>query len=439
MDTHRSKKLGKNSIVIFVSQAIGIGISFIMVPLTLKQLGSSEYGIWITLVGIIEWFNFFDIGLGHGLRNKYAESKAKGELSDLKKYVSTTFFMMLLISISIFILFTSISFFMDWAKILNAPPELKYILRNLSLILIGMFCIRFVVNLISIILTADQNPAIPACLTTFGNLLALLSVLFLIYIDKVNLFNLGLLMSISQVCPLIIAWLIFFKRKYSYLTPKIKYFSKYHLRNIFGFGSRFFLIQITALIMLQSNNLIIANVCGLKDVTNFNIGLKYFNILNIAYMSVLTPLWSASTDAYHRNDTNWLKNIFTKLNRLWYLMIVAAFVMLILAPVVYKIWLGKQFLPDYLLLILIAFNILFLMRGTLYRSFMNGAGKIKLQFYITAIQSVAHIPLAILLGKTYGIYGVVFTMLLWNLINCIWEPIQFRKIIQNKAYGIWDK
>ena len=84
-------------------------------------------------------------------------------------------------------------------------------------------------------------------------------------------------------------------------------------------------------------------------------------------------------------------------------------------------------------------NILFLMRSTLFRSFMNGVGKIKLQFIVTFIQSILHIPLLYFGAKSYGIYGVVSVMFFWNFINSIWEQIQYKLIISNRASGVWNK
>ncbi|WP_293926439.1 lipopolysaccharide biosynthesis protein [Sphingobacterium sp. UBA6320] len=435
----RSKKLGKNTLLLIVCQVVGIVVSFLIVPLTLNHLGVSEYGIWITLVGIIEWFNFFDIGLGHGLRNKYAEAKAKNEYDDLKKYVSTTFFMMLIISVSIFLLFSAVTHFVEWSVVLNAPSELGYTLKNLSIILIGMFCIRFVVNLISVLLTADQNPAIPAIITASGSLLSLGLILMLIYSNKVNLITLGICMSISQLLPLVFAYFYFFKGIYNSVTPKIIHFSRKHLNEIFSFGGKFFLIQITALLLLQSNNIIIAQVCGLKEVTSFNIGMKYFNVLNTLFMTMVGPLWSATTDAYFKKDFDWIKKTYRKFDFLWYFLFACGIIMFFLSGFAYKIWLGNKISPDYLLMILLLLNILFLMRSTLFRSFMNGVGKIKLQFLVTFVQSLLHIPVIIFLGKFYGIYGIVFVMFTWNFINSIWEYKQYKLILNNKATGLWNK
>lgn len=76
---------------------------------------------------------------------------------------------------------------------------------------------------------------------------------------------------------------------------------------------------------------------------------------------------------------------------------------------------------------------------TLYRTFMNGTGKIKLQFYVTSIEAILHIPIAIVLSKWLGMYGLVITMIVWAGINSVWEPIQYKRILHNTARGIWNK
>ena len=436
---NRTLKFNKNVLALLFCQAGSIGVSFLLVPLTLGFLGITEYGIWITLITIIEWFNFFDIGLGHGLRNKYVEAKASQNLDDVKKYISTTFFMMAFISIFIFMIFLASTYFVDWYKVLNASQDLENTLQKLVIFLIGMFCTRFIINIVNVLLTADQNPAIPAVILLSGNVLSLISVYLLIHYGKASLLALGTTLYATQISPLVIAFFYFFSTKYKPYLPSLKSFSKTHLKQISSLGINFFLIQITALVLLQSNNIILAHVCGLKEVTNFNIAFKYVNILFMVYMTFLTPLWSASTDAFARNDISWITNTYKRLNNLWFLLILVGITMLVVSSIFYSLWLKNKVLPDLHLLLFLMINTFCLMKSTLYRSFMNSVGKIRLQFVVTVIQAILHIPVAIFLGKQFGAIGVACTMLLWNLINAIWEPIQFKKIITNTAKGIWQK
>ncbi|MEO6488421.1 MAG: hypothetical protein ABIO04_00655, partial [Ferruginibacter sp.] len=59
--------------------------------------------------------------------------------------------------------------------------------------------------------------------------------------------------------------------------------------------------------------------------------------------------------------------------------------------------------------------------------------------YLATAGSLINIPLAIFLGKTLGIYGVVLSTTIISIATAIITPIQYKKIISNTATGIWAK
>src|SRR6476620_8275245 len=101
----RSVKAKKNIVVSFFLKGISIAISLIFVPLTINYINPSRYGIWLTLSSIVSWFSFFDIGLSQGLRNKFAEAKAKGDDTLAQVYVSTTYAILAIIFSIVWIVF----------------------------------------------------------------------------------------------------------------------------------------------------------------------------------------------------------------------------------------------------------------------------------------------------------------------------------------------
>ena len=299
------------------------------------------------------------------------------------------------------------------------------------------FFFRLVLNIVAILKTADQQPSVSTFLTTSGNLLALVGIFILVYFYNPSIWELGIMLSISQVLPIFLAFLYFFSSSYKLIIPTWNYFSKANLNSIFSIGFKFFLIQFLNLIILQSNVIIIAHVCGQESVADYSIAFKYLWLIVILYTSIITPLWSASTEAFIKNDTIWLKKAMSGLNKIWLLLVVIGVFLILISPFAYKIWLKSQIEVDYLLMFLILLNFILTMRHSTFRMFMNGVGKVRLQFLITLAQSIFHIPLAIILAKNFGVYGVIATMILWTLINSIWEPIQFKKIITGESKGIW--
>jgi len=81
LDSAKRTKVVKHHISLtFVYKALAIGLSFLLVPLTINYLDIEQYGIWMTLLSVMSWVAFFDIGLGNGLRNKLGKAIAENDL-----------------------------------------------------------------------------------------------------------------------------------------------------------------------------------------------------------------------------------------------------------------------------------------------------------------------------------------------------------------------
>ncbi|MBL4594173.1 MAG: hypothetical protein JKX68_10215 [Flavobacteriales bacterium] len=101
----RSVKAKKHILGSFLLKGISIAISLLLVPLTIDYLNPTKYGVWITLMSVITWFSFFDIGLGNGLRNKFSVAKAEGKDELARTYISTTYAIITIISVVLFVVF----------------------------------------------------------------------------------------------------------------------------------------------------------------------------------------------------------------------------------------------------------------------------------------------------------------------------------------------
>jgi Na+-driven multidrug efflux pump len=78
---------------------------------------------------------------------------------------------------------------------------------------------------------------------------------------------------------------------------------------------------------------------------------------------------------------------------------------------------------------------------TPFSLFSNGVGKIKLSMVVSPIVIVANIPLSILFAKPLGmgIAGVIAGTAVCNLASLILSSIQYHKIVNHKATGIWGQ
>jgi O-antigen/teichoic acid export membrane protein len=435
----RSVKAKKNIIASFIIKGLGIAISLVLVPLTINYINPTRYGIWLTLSAVIAWFSFFDIGFGNGLRNKFAEALAKGEVELARIYVSTTYAILSIIISVVLVLFLCVNPFLNWAKILNTEPEMAGELSILVIIVFVFFCLRFVFQLINTVLAANQEPAKASFFDLLGNLFALIIIFILTKTVEGNLVVLGTVFSFTPVLVLVLSSLWFYKNSYSRFAPSFRYVRFSYARNLMSLGIKFFIIQIAALVLFNTNNIIVTQLFGPEEVTTFNVAFKLFSVITMLFSIIALPLWSAFTDAYAREEFGWIKNTLSKVRMVWVFLIVLSVLLLLGSPWIYKIWIGDAVIVPFALSAAMASYVIVYIWQTMHVFFLNGIGKIRLQLYLVIFSGLINIPLAIFLGKKFGLVGITMTSTLLFTFMGIVFSIQTKKILNKTAVSIWNK
>lgn len=436
----RTRKARLNVILMFGLKGASILISLLYVPLLIKQLNTVNYGIWLTLTSIIAWISFFDIGLGHGLRNKLAEALAKGKHTLAKTYVSTTYAILLMAVCCVAFIFFIVSHWLNWASILNAPQSMEAELNRLVLFVFICFCAQLWLKTLNSILLAFQLPAWSALVDLSGQSIGFVGVYLLtIVAPDSSLYDYGVLISLAPVVNLLLISLVLFCTRCRNISPSLRSVDFRLARDLLSLGGKFFVIQLTAIMLFQTNNFVIAHVVNPAGVTDFNIAYKYLGMLAMGFGIISLPLWSATTDAFHRHDFVWIHKTIRRLDYLFILFSATGGLLMFCAPIIYKFWLGNSIIPNFRILALVFLYYVFSMRCSIFCKVLNGTGKIKLQFYFTLCEALLHVPLAIVLGQRWGIAGVLISMCLMAFINSIWEPLQVRRILSQTAKGVWNQ
>lgn len=437
----RSVRAKKNIAASFIIKGASIAIGLALVPLTINYLEPTRYGIWITLSSIVGWFGFFDIGLGHGLRNRLAEALALGKHELAKTYISTTYAILSLIIGVVLVLFYVINPILNWNTILNAGEVIvsKDELSVLALIVFTFFCLNFVSKLITTILTADQSPAKASFFDLLGKSISFVLIFFLTKTTQGSLLYIGLILSSMPVVVLLVSSVWFFNGKYKAYKPSFETIDLRKAKDLLSLGGKFFIIQIAGVLLYQTNIIIISHLLGPSQVTPYNIAFQYFSILTMGFTIIMAPLWSAFTEAWAKKEIAWIKNIMQKLIALWAFFFFVGTIMLIASQWVFDIWVGDKISVSYVMSALVAAWALLNIWNGIFSQFLNGLGKVKLQMYLGISAALLNIPLAIFLGKKIGIEGVLLANLLVLSVGVFLYPLQYYKLVNNKAVGIFNK
>lgn len=414
---------------------------FLIVPLTIDYLDNENYGVWLTISSFIGWFSFLDIGLGHGLRNKFSEAKTNGEYEIARAYVSCAYYTVGIVSLFLLILFGVCNLFIEWSYIFNTVVELKDELGILMPIVFFFFGLQLVLKLITTIYTADQHHSTFHKIEFITKAFSLLTTWLLLNLYESSILMYGTLLSAIPVLILLIFSIIAFTTRYEYYRPSYKLYKLKYFKEITGVGLNFFIIQMAVLVLFSTDNFIITQIFTPKDVVPYSIAQKYFSILFIAHTILVTPYWSSITEAYAKDDISWIRNSVKRVQRIWLLIPCCLIIMVMLSNWFYKQWVGEDVFVPLGLSISMALYVLLMTFQSIYVQFLNGTGKIRLQTYLSLLIMIVNIPLSIFFAKTMslGLSGVILATCFSLLITVFIYPIQYRRIILKEAKGIWNK
>lgn len=433
----RSVAMKKNIIMSLMLRGISIMVSFLLVPMTLGYVNSELYGIWLTLSSIVTWLHFMDVGFTNGLKNKLGEAIAFNNWERGKSLVSTTYGMMLIIFLPICIVGVIVTPFINWSWCLNVDPQYNNQIADAMCVLIVCFCMQMILNVLISVIAAFQKVALSSSFTVIGNAVSLVVIFVLTKVCPPSLLALAFAIAAMPVVVLAIASFFFFSDKFKAISPSVKSFRKDCIGDLFKLGSRFFLIQIQMLILYQATNVLISNVSGPEDVTSYNIAYRYIGIAMMVYTILLQPLWPAFTDAFARKDFVWMRGIYKKMSKIYAICFVIVSLMIIISPFFYKLWIGDSANVPFIMTLCVGAYVLMQSWVSLQVNMINGIGAIKLQTRVTVVGLVAHIPLAVLLSHFVGAIGVVMSMIFINAFYAFVFTIQIKKLINQKAFGIW--
>jgi O-antigen/teichoic acid export membrane protein len=435
----RTVKAKKNILASLFLRGISVLTTLVIVPLTINYVNPTKYGLWLTLTSIIFWFYFFDMGLGNGLRNKLTESLAKGDKELSRSYLSTAYALLAGVFGTVWLIFVIINNFLNWSGLLNAPPELNSELTWVAFIIISYFCLQFILKTVNTVLTADQKPARAAFIDMLGQVMALVAIYFLTRFTKGSLINLGLGIGVPSVVVLTIASVWYYRRTYRSINPGIRWLNMKCARSMMGLSIKFFFLQIASFVVFGVNNIIITHIYDPGEVTVYNVAYKYFNMVIVVFLIIITPYWSAFTDAHIRKDSAWMKDSIKKLEKVWLVIAVGGIFLLLFSKYFFPFWVGDKVHVPFSVSALLLIYVLIYTRINLYLYPLNGIGKVKMQVLFYIPLCIVNIPLLVFLGEKLGLEGMIAGNILICIPHLIYGPIQLKKIIEKRAAGVWNQ
>lgn len=429
MNKFFSSSLRRNSFVSGVCKPLSMVVSYIYIPIVLNYLGIEKYGVWSTILTILSWITYFDIGIGNGLRNRLAESIAENR-NNGKKLVSSAYAFISVVMILLIVVFSIFAHFINWNRLLGVA-NIDENLRLIVVLAVVFVALNFILSVCKNVLYAYQKAGYVSVMELSTQIMNLLGVLVFSSFTHASLFCMTFVYGTSMLVVNIAASIAIYLR-HSDLFPTFEAMDFNIGRNLTSLGIKFFIIQICALVLYTTDSLIISMLYGASDVTPYSTVNKIFTAVSSVYVAFLAPVWSAVTKAKSEKNFVWLKNSVKKLNLLMLPFFTGAIALSFVFKPLTTWWLKKElFYTQGLISFGCLYACLTIWCNT-YAYIANGLELMKMSMITAVVQAIVNIPVslffALFLGmKSTGVLaGTIFSM----CISAVAAPIAVKIAIK---------
>lgn len=410
-------------------------VTLISLPMAVRYLGPERYGIWATVMSIAVWLNLLDLGIANSLTNLISRAYARDDRGEAASSFTTAFAITCATAVIAGAMFVLATRQVHWASIFNASPQLSQEIRATVVAAVILVLLGLPINLAGKVLAGYQELHRWNQIAGTGAALSLgglgLGVWLKVSMPVLFLLSFG---SIAAVGCLNLLALI---KSKPWLRPRLKFVQRKTARELLSSGWSFLLIQIAAVVVFSSDNLIVSHYRGAAEVTPYNVAWRLVALGAVLQSLIFPALWPAYAEAQARGDRVWIRRTYAMtMKGALALNVTLAAGVLLFGQTLIRFWAGRAAVPPRSLLLAMAVWSVISGCMTVQSCLLAALNRTRLQAALSLVAAALNLGLSIALVTRIGSLGVILgTILSYMLVLVVPQTMIVTKALQELPEG----
>lgn len=433
----RLSRIFKGGLTGIAGKGMAMAVSAITLPLTVRYLGSLEYGIWVTISTTVVMLSVLDLGIANSLTNSISKAYAMEDEEMARNYFATAFWVTIGISLLLGVAVWFAWRIIDWQTLFHLQDaHLALQARACVAISLCFFLVSLPLNLANRVLSGYQQVHVANYFAMINSLLGLVAIISVI-LTRGTIVDLMATYCVAMLTGSVLLnlWLCIWHKPW--LRPHFQAVKKEVVRELFGEGALFFVLQLSGLIVFNSDNLVITHYLGASDVTPYSVAWRLTGYASMMQSLLIPALWPAFAEAYHRRDLSWVRINYRRImNGSIFAVGLVALGIGLFGRQIIRIWAGPVAVPNAALLWSMCFWAVLVSVTINQALLMAATQRIQLQAITASLAAVANLIASIILVQRIGAIGVLVatigSYLIFILAPQEWEV---RRILRGRYLG----
>ena len=413
----------------YAAMTIGGVVAFLLTPVLIHGLGDFNYGMWILVASIMDYYGLADMGIRFTLQRHVARYKGSDQQEALVRTFATALALSGAIAALTLVATAALAF---WLPPVFHLSGWQAVIFTRVLILLGLsFAISFPAKVLGAFLCGLQRfdlYNLAAIITTVLQAALLVTVLHRGYgIQGCAIVTLGLAML-----SLALHWSFVKKAEPDVSVPWHKA-SWAELRELFHFGIYIFINQIGDLMRFRLDSFVIARWLTISLVTPFNVATRLIEYFRFLAAGITGPLITEMSNLEGQKRDEDLKQLFYRSTRWTTLLCILTGSLLCLnGKVLLTLWVGQVYAASYTVLVVLCVARVAAVLQSPSMSLLLARGRHKVLGWWTLTEGVLNLVLSIYWAPKYGIVGVAMgtavPMLVVRILVQPWYTLWVAKV-----------
>lgn len=405
------KNIGSN----WLLTALQVGVTFGLLPFTVRTLGQEQYGTWILVASVTSYLSMLALGVPMATVRFVAKSAGASDHVELNRAVGSCMGLYLMIGLASALVGLGLFFAFD--AIYSVPPAYASQARWAFAIVVFNVSVSFIGQLPYGILSAHHE-FVTRNYVQVSSLLLKLALTLLLLSWKASFLWLAIIQLLLFLFEFSVATRIV-RQKWPHIQLSLRDFDPTMVRQILGFSLYVMLLNIGGQLVFQTDALVIGAYLPVDVIPLFTVAASlavYLMEFVIGIGSVVMPM-AAALQA--KGDLGQVRELFLKWSKITVSLTFAACLFLIvLGPRFLAWWIGPQFeVPaGRVLQILMLGNLVFLPVRGVALPMMMGLGKPRIPAFSFLGVGFLNLGMSLWLVRSLGLDGVAIGTAVPNVL-----------------------
>ena len=390
------------------ARVLSSALTLISLPLAVRYLGAERYGVWATITSLVVWINLLDLGIANTLTNHISRAFALDDRAYAARYFTNALALTAAVSGIAGTAFALVFPRINWIALFNVsanvrPSEVRATVAAAAiLMLLGLPC-----NLAGKLLAGYQElhrNNLAMCAGAVASVVGLaLGIALRVSMPMLFMMSAGCLTLASLLTLLVtVMW------AKSWLLPRPSLLDRGPCRELLSSGSSFFLIQVAAVVVFSSDNLVVSHYLGAAEVTPYSVTWRLVGMATLLQSLIFPALWPAYAEAYARHDYGWIRHTFSfTMKGTLALNLVCVTALVLFGRTVIRVWAGPAAVPASSLLLAMGAWALISGFMSVESCLLAALNRTREQAVLSIVAAILNIALSIALVRHIGALGVI--------------------------------